>query len=91
LPAYGGNQHAVFPIIVRNSKKRVEYDLCTTIVRQTVQQGGVQRSIPGPSPLLLESIVRLIVHENEHDLVGWRARAKSEEIIVTGIHPEVPK
>jgi len=71
-------ERGIFYRIIWNSKERIKHDERTTIIRQLVQQPGMQRAIPGLPARLVELIERFIVHQDEHDLVRNGVRAKTE-------------
>ena len=74
---------------LRLQEEGVEHHEGATIIRQPVQQPGVQFTVPRLAADLVKLVVRvcLVVHQDEGHPVRDRARAKAEQIIVAGVHP----
>src|SRR5205085_214477 len=68
-------------------KENVEDHERTAIVCQSVEQSGVNVSIPALATFLMEESVSIVVHEDDNDFVGRTGSAKAEKIIVTGVGP----
>ena len=81
----------LWPDHSRRAEKRIKHDQFRAVIRQLVQQLGVQPAIPRLPARLVELIERRIVHQDERDLVCDRVRAKAEQIIVAGVDPRLAR
>jgi hypothetical protein len=69
-------------------KMDIEHHQRTAIGGKLIQQPGMERTIPGAPAILVQFRVRLIVHQDEHNLgVGDGAPAEAEQIVVASVHP----
>src|SRR6266542_5973951 len=66
----------------------IEYHQRGPIIRQLVGQPRVPHPIPFPS-LLVQIIVRGVVHQHENKLVGVRPPLEAKETVVAGADPRV--
>ena len=89
LTSHRCGERLVFFRIVRCAEKRIQHDQRAAVIRQSVQQLRVPRTIPWLFTRLVELIERGIVHQDERDLVGCVMIAETKQIIEARVHPEI--
>ena len=89
LAAHRGGQRLVLFRVARAAEKRIHHDESAAVVRQAVQQLGMQGAVPGLSARLVELVERRVVHQDERDLVGDRMGTEAEQVVIAGVHPGI--